>query len=73
MSPHFTIEDMKPQDWAQVRSIYAEGLATGLATFSTTPPLWKVWDASHLAFGRLVARSNDSIVAWAALTRVADT
>ncbi len=28
------------EDWNEVKAILAEGLATGLAMFRLTPPLW---------------------------------
>lgn len=69
----FTIEPMQRQDWAQVRTIYGEGLKTGLAAFMTTPPVWQKWDAAHLTIGRFVARQDDGrIVGWAALAPVDD-
>lgn len=67
------IEPMQPADWSAVRAIYAEGLATGLAAFVRQPPLWKDWDAGHLALGRAVARDGRDIVGWAALAPVADS
>ena len=67
------VDQMARQDWAKVRRIYAEGLATGLAAFLVNPPIWKDWDAGHLTFGRLVARWDRAILGWAALARVADT
>ncbi len=69
----FSIDDMQRGDWARVRAVYAEGLATGLAAFMTTPPIWPAWDAGHLAVGRLVARRDGAIIGWSALARVADT
>lgn len=70
----FAIDEMKPDDWDQVRKIYREGLATGLAAFMTNPPSWKAWDAGHLAVGRLVARMDDGVIAgWSALAPVPDT
>jgi L-amino acid N-acyltransferase YncA len=70
----FAIDGMRRADWAQVRGIYREGLATGLAAFMRTPPGWKTWDARHLPLGRLVARHRDgAVVGWAALTPVPDT
>ena len=69
----YAIDLMQPKDWAQVRAIYAEGLATGLATFMVRPPQWKTWDAGHLHIGRLVARDSDAVIGWAALTPVAET
>ncbi|MEZ5855752.1 MAG: hypothetical protein R3D67_13780 [Hyphomicrobiaceae bacterium] len=68
-----TIVAMDRADWKAVKAIYAEGLATGLAAFMTTPPLWRDWDRQALAIGRLVARSGNDIVGWAALAGVADT
>lgn len=68
-----TIEPMQQRDWGKVRAIYAEGLATGIAAFMTTPPLWKAWDAGHLPLGRIVARRDMEIVGWAALSPAADT
>ncbi|HEU4388170.1 MAG TPA: GNAT family N-acetyltransferase [Blastocatellia bacterium] len=61
---------MQPTDWEQVRAIYLEGIATGDATFETDAPSWEAWDGSHLQTVRLVARTGDSILGWAALTRV---
>lgn len=70
----FEIEPMRRENWAQVRSIYAEGLATGLAAFTTTPPGWDDWNAGHLTLGRLVARAGGrGIAGWAALAPVPDT
>jgi phosphinothricin acetyltransferase len=70
----FTIDQMSQSDWAGVRKIYAEGLATGLASFATTPPSWKEWDKGHLKLGRLVARINTGALSgWAALAPVPDT
>lgn len=59
-------------DWEAVRSIYAEGIATGEATFETAVPGWSDWDAKHLAGCRLAARRDDRIVGWTALSGVSD-
>lgn len=64
----FTIENMKPADWPQVSAIYSAGIKTGIATFQRDVPSWKEWDQSHLESCRLVARLNDMILGWAALT-----
>ena len=50
------IEPMTPADWPAVRRIYADGIATGNATFETEPPDWNAWHRSHLPECRLVAR-----------------
>lgn len=64
------IEPMRPEDWPQVRAAYAEGIASGQATFETEPPAWEQWDAGHLAAGRLVARRDGRVIGWAALSPV---
>lgn len=64
------IEPMMPGDWDGVRAIYLEGIATGQATFETEAPSWEQWDAGHLPFGRLVARSGGRVAGWAALSPV---
>ncbi|HEX6624840.1 MAG TPA: GNAT family N-acetyltransferase [Pyrinomonadaceae bacterium] len=64
------IESMRQGDWEGVRAVYVDGLATGEATFETEAPGWERWDASHLAFARLVARAGETIEGWAALSPV---
>ena len=38
---------MTPEDWEAVARIYADGIATGLATFETEVPEWPAWNAAH--------------------------
>jgi phosphinothricin acetyltransferase len=64
------IRAMEATDWPQVNSIYAEGIATRLATLETAVPAWEKWDQSHAPECRLVALWEDDIVGWAALTPV---
>lgn len=61
------IRAMRPDDWRDVRAIYAEGIATEDATFETQPPSWEEFDRGRLRPGRLVAIEGGSIVGWAAL------
>lgn len=61
---------MQTEDWPTVCSIYLEGIATGQATFETEAPSWEDWDASHLSFCRLVAREENKVIGWAALSSV---
>jgi L-amino acid N-acyltransferase YncA len=67
-----TIRPMREADWARVADIYAEGLATGNATFETDVPSWESWNTSHLASCRLIAEASGMIVGWAALSGVSD-
>ncbi|HEX8458413.1 MAG TPA: GNAT family N-acetyltransferase [Pyrinomonadaceae bacterium] len=70
---NYVIEEMKPEDWEQVRAIYLEGIATRVATFETTAPAWEKWDAGHLPNARLVARASDArVLGWAALSPVSN-
>lgn len=64
------IRPMTDADWESVRAIYAEGIATGNATFETHAPDWEQWDAGHLPFARLVATDSIAIAGWAALSAV---
>jgi L-amino acid N-acyltransferase YncA len=65
-----TIGPLQAEHWNAVARVYAEGIATGHATFETEVPSWERWDASHLADHRLVALSGDDVVGWAALSPV---
>jgi L-amino acid N-acyltransferase YncA len=66
------IRTLAPEDWPQVRQIYAEGIATGHATFERSAPSWEDWDAGHLAEHRFVATIDDAVVGWAALSPVSE-
>jgi L-amino acid N-acyltransferase YncA len=66
------IRDLRPADWPEVASIYAEGIETGDATFETEVPDWEAWDAAHSAEHRLVAVEDGRVVGWAALSPVSD-
>jgi phosphinothricin acetyltransferase len=55
-------------DWPRVSAIFADGIATGHATFETEVPSWDAWNAAHLRSPRLVARTPDGVVGWAACT-----
>jgi L-amino acid N-acyltransferase YncA len=68
------IEPLLPADWPAVAAIYAQGIATGDATFETELPSWERWDAAHLADHRLVARAGPAgeVLGWAALAPVSD-
>jgi L-amino acid N-acyltransferase YncA len=64
------IAPMTEQDWPAVREIYLQGIATRTATFEPSAPEWKQWDERHLPTSRLVARLENRIVGWAALSPV---
>lgn len=64
------IREMTRGDWPEVRRIYAEGIATGTASFETEVPDWPAWNAGHLPGCRLVAERSGSVAGWAALMPV---
>lgn len=66
------VRAMTPADWSRVADIFAEGLATGTATFETEVPTHEEWDRSHVAACRLVAEVEGRVVGWAALSPVSD-
>lgn len=61
---------MQAPDWPEVESIYREGIATRNATFETESPGWEKWDAGHHPHSRLVARDEQKVLGWAALSPV---
>jgi L-amino acid N-acyltransferase YncA len=65
-----TIGALRSEDWEAVSAIYAEGIATGNATFETEVPRWEHWDARHLENCRLVARRDGRVIGWTALSPV---
>jgi len=70
MDNSISIEAMTEQDWVAGSAIYEEGIATGNATFEKSAPDWQKWDSGHLRTCRLVARSGDDVLGWAALSTV---
>ena len=64
------MRDLRPDDWPEVARIYADGIATGDATFETEVPSWEEWDAAHLREHRFVAVADDEVVGWIAATAV---
>lgn len=64
------ISAMADESWPAVRDIYAEGIATGNATFETDVPDWTKWDSGHHKDCRFLARDGEEILGWAALSPV---
>ena len=64
--------ELRPEHWADVARIYAEGIATGNATFATDVPNWDRWDSSHLPAHRFVALSDGEVKGWVATSPVSD-
>ena len=64
------IRDLTPADWPAVRDIWAEGIATGHATFEAEPPSWESFDAGRLPNVRLVLEDDGAVLGWAAVSPV---
>jgi phosphinothricin acetyltransferase len=64
------IIEMLPTHWESVKQIYAEGIATGNATFQTDIPSWDEWNEAHVKSSRLIAIEEGIVLGWAALTPV---
>ncbi|HUQ22531.1 MAG TPA: GNAT family N-acetyltransferase [Gaiellaceae bacterium] len=62
--------DVRPlvaADWPAVAAIFAEGIATGDATFETSVPTWEQWDTRHLPEHRFVAELEGEVAGWIAV------
>jgi L-amino acid N-acyltransferase YncA len=64
-----TFHPMTATDWSDVQRIYAEGIATGIATFESTPPeTFTDFIKSKIPDACVVARdANGATAAWAVL------
>jgi len=70
---NYQVEPLQPEDWPQVRSIYAESIKTGFSTFDTKLPDWEDWDSSRLSTCRFVAREGKTVFGWASLSPPSST
>ncbi len=66
------IETMNDESWETVQRIYNDGIATKNATFQTDAPEWDAWDQSHRKYCRLIARIENQMAGWAALSNVSN-
>ena len=66
------IEEMKDEAWEAVQRIYNAGIATKNATFQTEAPEWEAWDQAHRKDCRLIARIDNQVAGWAALSNVSN-
>ena len=62
-----SLRQLAAADWPEVHRVYAEGIATGHATFETAPPAaWDDFDGAKLAAHRLVVGVRERIARDAA-------
>ena len=67
-----TVRALEPGDWADVRRIYAEGIATGNATFETEVPDRRSLERAWLPDHRWVAEVDGRVAGWAAARPVSE-
>ncbi|WP_285498937.1 metalloregulator ArsR/SmtB family transcription factor [Actinokineospora sp. NBRC 105648] len=65
-----TVRAMTDADWADVRRIHSEGIATGNATFETETPSRRTLDTRWLPDHRWIAEIDGRMAGWAAATPV---
>lgn len=70
LSPDVRVRPVSDGDQVAVRRIYAEGIATGVATFETEVPAWSALRSRWLPEHRWVADRGGGVVGWAALSAV---
>jgi L-amino acid N-acyltransferase YncA len=70
MRASITIGELGPEHWPEVARIYADGIATGNATFETEVPGWDEWDRAHRPDHRFVALQDGQVVGWVAVSSV---
>ena len=61
------VRPLVSSDWPAVAAIFAEGIATGDATFETTVPAWDDWNGRHLPEHRFVAELDGDVAGWIAV------
>jgi phosphinothricin acetyltransferase len=71
-APSTVVEELRSEHWSAVARIYAEGIATGDATFETAVPEWEKWDAGHVDDHRFVALRDSEVVGWVAAGAVSE-
>ena len=70
--PKVIIEVMNDESWEAVQQIYNAGIATRNATFQTEAPEYEAWDQAHRKDCRLIARIDNQVAGWAALSNVSN-
>ena len=64
------IRTFKTTDWTSVSEIYAQGIATGIATFETEVPSFEVWDSKFIKKCRFVAENDERVIGFGVLSQV---
>jgi arsenate reductase len=63
---------LQKEHYPEVSKIYADGLATGVASFETAVPSWEEWNAKFLKACRFVVLLENKVIAWCALSAISN-
>ncbi len=63
------LRPFKKEDFKKVSNVYAEGIATGIATFETEIPDWKTWNEKYIESCRIVAEIDAEVIGFAVLSQ----
>lgn len=66
------IRPLIKKDWDAIAQIYAEGMATGIATFETKIPDWRAWTKKYIPLCRIIAETDGKVVGFAVLSQVSN-
>ncbi|BAP30880.1 N-acetyltransferase [Chryseobacterium sp. StRB126] len=58
------------EHYPAISNIYQQGIDTGIATFETSVPSWEIWNETKLPHSRLIAVQANTVLGWAALSKV---
>ena len=72
MATNVSISELTEVHWEDIKRIYRQGIETGIATFETEIPEWDEWHKKYHANCRFVAKSTDTIVGFAVLSKVSN-
>lgn len=64
------VRPLVKNDWETISKIYADGIATDIATFETEVPDWDIWNEKYIEHCRIVAELNHEVVGFAVLSQV---
>ena len=64
------IAPMTDSDWEDVSRIFLTGTQTENATFRSELPTFDEWDSGHFKECRLIAKQENQIIGWAALSPI---
>ncbi|WP_336686988.1 N-acetyltransferase family protein [Chryseobacterium bernardetii] len=64
------IISINKEHYPDISKIYQEGIDTGISTFETNVPSWESWNESKLLHSRIIAVQGDTVLGWAALSKV---